>query len=173
MKDITSTSFGLVIAYLLPGLALLYAIGLLEPHVGALFATFLGADSNFGLFLLVILLGLVAGLQITVFRSLLFEELTTNRLQAEDFTHLDSEDKLLAFRAAVDENYRYHQFWGGIALVVPVWYVVWLLKNAPNGLWSWVIFVVSLLVLESATVWAARVSYANYVARSKRIMKEG
>ena len=40
-------------------------------------------------------------------------------LKPEDFKVLYQDGKLPAFRAAVDENYRYHQFWGAMSLIFP------------------------------------------------------
>ncbi len=65
MKDVTSTSLGLLIAYLLPGLVALYAFSLWPGPLQSQFQVFLTAESNVGLFLLVILAAIALGLQIT------------------------------------------------------------------------------------------------------------
>ena len=72
MKDVTSTSFGLVIAYLLPGLMALYALSYFSIPVHALFLTFLKAESNVGLFLLVDAVCLLLGRWDEVIISWLF-----------------------------------------------------------------------------------------------------
>src|SRR5688572_28867809 len=70
MGGFTSTSFGLLIAYLLPGIIVLYGVSLWSPRVHAIFQTFLGANSNAGLFLLLLLASLIAGLLVSGVRVL-------------------------------------------------------------------------------------------------------
>src|ERR1044072_4975504 len=121
MKDVTSTSFGLLIAFLLPGVAGLYVLSFWFPTVDEWLRTFLTAQSNAGLFFLVALAALTIGLQVTIIRWLLFEKWFggADSLGATEFTALRDEQTLAAFRAAVDEHYRYHQFWGGMAVIIP------------------------------------------------------
>lgn len=61
LKDVTSTSFGYVIAFLLPGLAALYALGLWSAKIAGILSTFLTSNSNIGLFLLIIATALGLG----------------------------------------------------------------------------------------------------------------
>ena len=61
MKDVTITSFGLIIAYLLPGFAGLYGLSFWSVHVSLIFSTFSTSASNIGLFLVVILASLIIG----------------------------------------------------------------------------------------------------------------
>jgi hypothetical protein len=124
MKDVTSTSFGLLIAYLLPGLVALYAFSLWLNSIQSQFKVFLTAESNVGLFLLVVLAAITLGLQVTAPRWVLFElilfkllfwliskkQYRKHVLSSEDFLILGVRSKLEAFRAATDEYYRYHQF---------------------------------------------------------------
>jgi hypothetical protein len=120
VKDVSSTTFGFVIAFLLPGFAGLFGISFFAPPVNQLFAQFVKAESNVGRFLLVILCSLVVGLEISGIRWVLFEELLCRKYKRDSskYRHLADASKLSAFRAAVDEHYRYHQFWGGIRLLL-------------------------------------------------------
>ncbi len=49
IKDVTSESFGLLIAYLLPGLMGLFGIAMWSATLRRLLATFLTEQSNFNL----------------------------------------------------------------------------------------------------------------------------
>ncbi len=73
MKDVSSTTFGLLIAFLLPGFVGLYGLTYWSRGVSRLFDSFLTAQSSAGFFLLVTLAALVLGLQATLLRWLLFE----------------------------------------------------------------------------------------------------
>src|SRR5262249_16593657 len=120
MKDVTSTTFGLIIGFLLPGVAGLWALGPWFPPVATAFAKVQDAKTDIGLSLLGLMAALGTGLIVTLFRWLLFEQLffRIHCLDTNDFEKLgESGDKLLAFRAAVDEHYRYHQFWGASQLL--------------------------------------------------------
>lgn len=174
MKDITSTSFGLVIAFFLPGLVGLYSLSFWSTDMREIFQTFLTVESNIGLFLLIVLMALAIGLMVAAFRWVLFECIICKsiRLIPSDFKALNTEPKLAAFRAAVDENYRYHQFWGGMTIVTMPLYWGWLksswsILNIVNIFLAFVIF----SAIEALNIGAAIAAYQNYVVRAKYILE--
>jgi hypothetical protein len=176
MKDITSTSFGLLIAFLLPGVLGLLGLAFWLPVPRQLFRTFLTAQSNVGLFLLVILVSLIIGLMVAAIRGLVFEHWVCrrDRLAPTDFARLAAEARLVAFRAAVDEHYRYHQFWGGMTIVLPASYIFWISESwmgmSPESAF------VSLAIVaagEGVSIWAAIVAYKTFVVRAREILKGG
>lgn len=170
MKDVTSTSFGLLIAFLLPGAAALYVGSYWSTRLERVFEVFLTAQSTVGLFFVLTLAALVIGLQITLLRWLIFEKWFAKKsvLGATDFAALKDDQVLTAFRAAVDEHYRYHQFWGGIAIVLPLVILTVLSKTAC----SLAMFVITaaLIGMEVLTCVAAQEAYARYIARAKAIL---
>jgi hypothetical protein len=176
MTDITSTSFGLIIAFLLPGLAGLVSLSFWSVSVRRLFQAFLTAEANVGLFLLVVLTALTMGLLITVVRWVLFERwlCRSYRLQPSDFAQLGQKDRLEAYRAAVDEHYRYHQFWGGMTVALLMFYAGWLYSVHPTlASLKTLTSLLAFLGLEVLTVVAATVAYRNYVTRARNIMTVG
>jgi hypothetical protein len=128
MKDLTVTSFGLVIAYLLPGLIGLYGLSFWSKAFDRMFSTFLTSESNLGLFLIVVLASLAVGLFANGVRWLLFEMLFCTKYRTQGALHqaLSGERKLSAYRLVIDETYRYHQWWGGAGVVIPVGYLGWM-----------------------------------------------
>src|SRR3954451_11224099 len=112
-KDITTTSFGLLIAHLLPGLVGLYAGRYWLDEVDRLFTTLGTISASFGLFLLVALAGLATGMLVTPVMSVLYEVLLLRdkKLDASAVGKLAETGKYDAFRAVIDEQYRYHQCW--------------------------------------------------------------
>jgi hypothetical protein len=123
MKDVTATSFGLAIAYLVPGLVGLYGLSFWDNRLRKTFDTFLTAESNIGLFFLVVFAALTAGLVAHGLRFVLFEKLfpgPTDHLKDGGFGALSDEGKREAFQAAVDQEFRYHQLWGGLFVVAPI-----------------------------------------------------
>jgi len=174
MSDITSTSFGLVIAYLLPGLAGLSCLWFWSARVQVVFGTFLKTESNVGLFLLVVSAALTVGLMLSVLRWLVFERwwCRDHQLRPSDFASLGTDkNKFDAFTAAVDAHYRYHQFWGGMAVAMPALYGSWL--HYIYKTWSITPILISagsVLFIEVITASAAVAAYRNYVARAHRIL---
>ena len=129
MKDLTVTSFGLIIAYLLPGFVGLYGLSFWSLSLRKIFSTFLTTESNIGLFLIVLLASLVVGMLAHGLRWLLVEvwgSPSKYRVEPSLYAKLSGERKLSAFRTIVDEWYRYHQWWGGIAVVAPIGYLGWI-----------------------------------------------
>jgi hypothetical protein len=176
MKDVTSTSFGLLIAFLLPGLAGLYSVSFWSPAVRRLFQTFLTLQSNVGLSILVLLAALTVGLLITVVRWWIFERGLSRKytLAPSEFAKLDTDSKLSSFRAAVDENYRYHQFWGGMFVVIPSLFIGALKESwAALTICDIGLSLAALLVMEVITGIAAHVAYRNYGTRAKHILSGG
>jgi hypothetical protein len=173
MPDITSTSFGLLIAFLLPGLAGLYSFGFWSARVRRAFDTLWTAQSNVGAFLLVLLCALTVGLLITVVRWIVFECLLCkkHRLTGQDFGKLSTDGKLSSFRALADEHYRYHQFWGGMCVAMPPLFIGLVRDNYTNlGGLELILFAIGFTVLELLTAVAACHAYRNYVDRGKSIL---
>jgi len=173
VKDITSTSFGLLIAFLLPGLVGLYSMSCWSRTLRKVFDTFLTVNSNLGLSVVVLLAALAVGLLVTAVRWVIFEcwICKKDRFGPSDFEKLDDESKLLVFRAIVDEHYRYHQFWGGMCIVIPflsigMFQEYWTYLSALRAVMS-LIFVVAVEIISGV---AAREAFHNYVTRAKRIL---
>ncbi len=177
MKDITSTSFGIAIAFFLPGLAGFYSLSFFSQSIAQLFKTFLTTQSNFGLFLLVIAASIIIGLQVTLVRWFIFEFWLCRSYDLDQsyFENLGiDEKKMTAFKAVVDEHYRYHQFWGGMAVIIPIFGSGWLITGwSKLMLFQVVLSIVGLILIEILTGWAAVVAYRLYVIRAKKILNTG
>jgi hypothetical protein len=176
MIDITSTSFGLLIANLLPGLVTLFGLSYFLPGLRRLFAAFLNGESNLGLFLLVALASIVVSMQVTLVRWYIFELHLCKKhsLAPKDFEGLGGAGKITAFRAAVDEHYRYHQFFGCMTVALPILLIGWAVENSIfGGFWQGLLFSVMFLLLEGLTVMGAFRAYISYVERAKHIMIGG
>ena len=127
MKDLTSTSFGYVIAFLLPGLFGIYALSSWLPNLAGLLSPIFKFDATVGPSVLLLLSAIGVGLFVSAMRFWLFEKILCrkHRLPPDTFALLYKDAKLPAFRALVDEHYRYHQFYGGCAIAAPVLFFGW------------------------------------------------
>lgn len=125
MKDVTTTSFGLIIAYVLPGMVGLYSLTFWSDTLRQVSNTFLNAKSDLGLSLMVLAGAVVVGLQLNVLRFLFYERVLcrTKRIKPETFKALLTHSpNLSAFTTVIEENFRYHQFFGSMTLLLPVLY---------------------------------------------------
>jgi len=175
-KDITTTSFGLLIAYLLPGLVGLYAGRYWLDEVDRLFTTLGTISASFGLFLLVALAGLATGMLVTPVMSVLYEVLLLRdkKLDASAVGKLAETGKYGAFGAVIDEQYRYHQCWGNMSLVLLPLALGWF-----HTRWSGLSFVgkstavLCSVILEGAVIWAAIEAYRRYIDRATALLSKG
>ena len=124
MKDVTTTSFGLIIAYLLPGLVGLYSFTFWSSPLRSVSHTFLSAQSDLGLSLMVLAAAVVVGLQLNVLRFFFYERVLcrTKRISPQVFVKLNASTRLTAFTTVIEENFRYHQFFGSMTLLLPILY---------------------------------------------------
>ena len=174
MKDVTSTSFGYVIAFLLPGLTAFYALSLWSEIIAKVLSTFLTSNSNIGLFLLVLAIALGLGLLVAVPRGFLFERrlYKGDRLLESDYAQLGNEAKLTAYRAAIDETYRYYQFYGGIAVVLPFLYLGWLVHHWQINLLLKLLSFLLFIIAEFGIAKGAMEAYDTYMKRAKHILRK-
>jgi hypothetical protein len=172
MKDVTTTSFGLIIAYLLPGLAGLYSFSFSFEPIRLLFEKFGTEKSDVGLFFLVILAAVTIGLQVSIFRWLLFEKgfWVKLKLETKQLANLANKDKHTAFRTLIDEQYRYHQFWGGMTLVQAPLFIEWIRTAHMRDQQFWFATAAAIL-LEICTFLAGKESYERYITRAKAILE--
>jgi hypothetical protein len=82
---------------------------------------------------------------------------------------LSEESRFVAFRAAVDETYRYHQCFGGLTIAAPALFVGWLNSlDAHRG--QQVALIVSFIALETLLVIASIVAFRNYLSFARSIL---
>ena len=179
--DVTLTTFGLVIAYLLPGLAGLYGLSFWSASVSNMFHTFLTSQSNVGLFLIVLLGSLVLGLFANGLRWLVFEVwfYRSHRFKPHLMKNLSGERRLGSYRSAIDEIYRYHQWWGGTAIMAPIGYLGWAFfpSSAESGLKRSLIIagfsaVEVLCLYVAGCFWIKTVDRLHYVLQEEAVMNE-
>jgi hypothetical protein len=175
MKDITSTSFGLLIAYFLPGLTGLYTLTFYMPRLNQVLQKFLESKADIGLILLTVAVALTLGIILNIFRTIIFEMLPPlgfRGLSAKDYNKLTDAANLNSYLLFVEENYRFHQFSGSIAITLSFIYYAWLRKHwttarASDHLWAFVAY----SLIQIATVVVAQKARRRFVERGKHILQ--
>jgi hypothetical protein len=74
MKDLTSTSFGYIIAFLLPGLFALYGLGFWSTHAAEISKPASTTDAFLGPSVIFLLAALASGLIVSAVRCFVFEK---------------------------------------------------------------------------------------------------
>jgi hypothetical protein len=176
MKDLTSTSFGYVIAFLLPGLLGLYALSYWSSGVGELLQPALKADATVGPSIILLLIALGIGLCISAIRFFAFEKFLCRKhsFPADMFAKLTAENRLTSFKAVVDEHYRYHQFYGGCAVALVVLCAGWLHSQVHAGRCGRLVLIsLGFLAFEGMLIQTAADAFKRYVERGTTIVQGG
>jgi hypothetical protein len=174
-KDITPTAFGLIVAYLLPGLFALVTLALFFDPLADLLRSFSTAESTAGLFLLVVLLSLLLGMQLSACRWLVFEVwfLRNHAIPHDLYAALRNPEVSASFRVAIDELNRYHQFYGAQAVVMPFFFlglgcrlqIAWSSRQGVG-------LILGGLFLEYVTCRSAAAGWRRYVERGTSMLRE-
>ena len=173
MNEIGSTTFGYVIAYLLPGLTASVSGAFFSKHVAQLFSKVID-DQNLALGLMGSLGAIAVGLFLSLFRALIFEEWLwrDDRLSADDYASLASDDQVYkAYDRVTDEAYRFHQFWGGMALALPMLAAGIVIGGTGISTLERIAIVVAIAGCEAGAIWGAAACYRRYLARVQRVLK--
>lgn len=120
MKDVTSTNFGLLIAYVLPGVTALWGVSYFSPNVRAWFGSTPCVSPTVGGFLYVTLAAVAAGVTVSTVRWMVVDTLhhaTGIPRPRWDFSRFD--EKIAAYEMLGEVHYRYYQHYSNtlIALV--------------------------------------------------------
>lgn len=134
MKDFTTTSFGLIIAYLLPGLVALLGVSAWWDKLRAVLHSLFSAQVDGGLLVSVGTCALVIGLFLNVLRWLTFEHIICKKYKVSPnvFSNSQNSEKLQSFLMVIEETFRYHQFYGSIAILIPFLYTSWVRHVYPE-----------------------------------------
>ena len=131
MSELSEKSFGLLIAYVLPGFATLWGISHLSPTIASwMNDTPQGAPTVAGC-LYVTLASLTMGLTVSCLRWILIDRLhhvTGLKPPQWEFAHLD--DRLEGFLALVENHYRYYQFYANAFIAGAITFAA---RYAPHG----------------------------------------
>jgi hypothetical protein len=140
VRDLLAENFGLLIAYVVPGLAALWACALWDVKIGAWMAQAGTLDTTIGGFLILTVAALGAGMLVQALRFALFELLLPKSshalrwwpyLTAPSYEHRQRRDPEVraALREITDQHYRYYQCHGGLSVALVAVLVAWCVRE--------------------------------------------
>ena len=159
-------TFGLIIAYVFPGLIGLYALGLHVPLIQSWFGHVAVSADGAGFrsptvveFLLLLIVSAGVGVILSVVRWAIFEEalkgLFPKTATAPRKQHDDSSEQ--ALQGIIMQLYRYYQFCANTSVAVTCFYFAWLARSgfSPAAIGS----SIAVLLLVALLGWSARESW--------------
>lgn len=172
MKNINSKNFGIIIAFLLPGFIFLWGLSYSFDAVAIWFAkSGEGNSQSVGSFLYVTLASLALGLLISAVRWLLIDHLhgwTCVSDPGINFANLKEKDRYAAFLGAVENHYRYYQYYSNtlVAVIGAFIFHVIFASGKPSATVYVAVFVVVV-----ALFLGSRDALKKYYARAYAILK--
>lgn len=162
MTDSLDRSFGLIIAFLLPGFIGLCGYSAFSPTLTVWLSAEPSIEPRLSGFLYVVLGSLAVGLIISAVRWGVIDTLHhATGLTRPDFDYRRLTDHLLAYQLAVEHNYRYFQFYANTA-VANLWFFT--CHQLAYGTWpllAWLGF----LTLEGILLIASRDALDRFYQR--------
>jgi hypothetical protein len=167
MKDVTEKNFGVIIAFLLPGSLLLWGLSYSSAEIAGWLAKSSAANApTIGGFLYATVASLALGLLVSAFRYLIIDNflryVTCLRYPDFDFTKLKDEDAYRVFQGALENHYRYYQYYSNtlVALIMAFSLYVMSAREWPRPV-VWIVVIATALVL----LLASRDSLKKYYER--------
>jgi hypothetical protein len=157
MSDSAETTFGLTIAFALPGFLLLWGISFSSPQIATWLAHSSPADApTIGAFLYLAVASLALGILISAIRWATFEQflylLTGLKRSTKSESKLYEDGRRAAYQDKINNYYRYYQCYSHCMLAILISYVFNYLSNERNTSWmlaASVLFVVVVLCVKS------------------------
>ena len=167
----TEEYFGLAIAYLLPGITLLLGLSYVSPTVEGWLAASPTAPASFAGFLFSTVAGIKIGLFVHGFRTLALDRVLypLTGLKRPLWREEKLNEKILAFNKLVENEFRYHQLWGGMCLAL---FAVLVLRRLSQSQFSWSIDPSEWIVLGLIPLccYLSRTALRSYYSRTSALL---
>ncbi|MBX9787501.1 MAG: hypothetical protein K2Y37_01170 [Pirellulales bacterium] len=170
MKEVSQKNFGLLIAYVVPGLVVLWGVSYSSETVRMWITTANEASPSVAGFLYVTLASLAAGLALDAVRSVTidhFHHLTGVRAPKLDFS--DFQAKFWAFNQIVESHYRHYQAYAHMAIAVPFAVVACDLAGGDHTRHLWT--GAALCLLEAILLVSSRDALRKFYARAGDLLR--
>lgn len=168
MKEVSQKNFGLLIAYVVPGLVALWGVSYFSETVRMWLTTANESSPSVAGFLYVTLASLAAGLALDAIRSVTidqFHHLTGVQTPNLDFS--DFQAKFWAFNQIVESHYRHYQAYAHMCLAVPALLTARLVASGEElNMW----LIACCLILELVLLVVSRETLKTYYTRASHLL---
>ena len=121
MTDLTSSNFGLLIAYLIPGFLIVLSMEEYSPLIASWLGGSIANAPTVGGFLFITLAAVAAGMTASAVRWLLLDTLHHHTgIKRPEWNFASLPKNLAAFESTVDNHYRYYQAYANLLVAIMV-----------------------------------------------------
>lgn len=170
MKVVSNDTFGLLIAYIVPGFTALWGLAYVSDTVRSWLGENPVQAPTVAGFLYATLASVAAGVTVSTLRWLILDALhraTGLHWTEWDFSSL--QQNVAAFEVLIEIHYRYYQFYGGMMLALVIAYLA---GRVSVGFWSapigWA--ELGLVALEAVFLLGSRDTLKKYLAREEMLL---
>ncbi|PCI09701.1 hypothetical protein COB72_05545 [bacterium] len=168
MNDPART-FGILIAYILPGFVMLWAIAQVSPVLEVWLTGTEVATPVLGGVVYVTAASIIVGMTLNSIRWLLIDSLHhMSGLRKPVLDDAKLQTNLEAFTRLVEDHFRYHQFYANTALAVVFGYPIW--RSSESWFEQPIFFDVGIVILVFILVLSSRDALSRYYSRSEQLL---
>jgi hypothetical protein len=168
MKEISKQNFGLLIAYLLPGLVVLWGVSYFSETVRVWLMTGEQSSSAVAGFLYVTLGAFTAGLTLSALRAVTVDALHhCTGIAKPEWDFSEFQGKFWAYNQLVESHYCFYQFYAHMCLAVPA--LIAAHRIASDTATPWWVFV-GCLILELVLFVVSRQTLKTYYTRASDLL---
>lgn len=165
-----SRSFGVLIAYILPGFILLWALSFLFPPVERWLTGGVAETPVIGGVVYATAASIIAGMILNAIRWIAIDPIHhATGLTRPQLDDAKLEKRLAAFTRLVEDHFRYHQFYANTALALLIGHPLWRHHSGLTGLPGWAIDALAACVV-LVLLLASRDALGRYYARTNRLL---
>ena len=133
MKDPLGKSFGLTIAFLIPGMVALYALSYFMPDLKTWFGLVAEQPTTVGGFLFVVVGSTGVGVVVSGVRWFLCDWFLAPRVRMNAQRRREGETEA-AYQALIANHYQYYQFYANTSVALVWLFLSWLIVSEPDGM---------------------------------------
>ncbi len=170
MQSVTNATLGPLIAYLVPGVTVLFGLSRFSPTLRGWFAPAPAAPPTVGGFLYLTVASLAAGMIVSAVRWALLDTLharTGLRPPPLDFSRLGR--NVEAFALLIEIHYRHYQFYANTFVAAALAYACYRVRGGGWGPIGWPDL--AFLVLEVVLFATSRDTLRKYYDRSRQLLR--
>ncbi len=131
MKDHLGKSFGLTIAFLIPGMVALYALAYFMPELRTWFGLVSERPTTVGGFLFVVVGSFGVGVIVSGVRWFLCDRFLAPQVSLNTQRRREGETEA-AYQALIANHYQYYQFYANTSVALAWLFLCWLIANDPG-----------------------------------------
>jgi hypothetical protein len=169
VKDVTSNNFGVLIAYLVPGVTALWGLSSFSPSLRAWFASTPKDAPTISGFLYLTVASLAAGMTVTAIRWACLDLVhAATGLTAPDLDFSRLPGKVDAYNLLIEIHYRHYQFYSNMFVATAITWICHRISSQPPCQITWID--PGFLLVEAIFFLTSRDTLRRYFHRTEQLL---